>query len=363
MKTKILLLLMIAAGVVVISKPPAASGAGRASMQQFCVTITGNIPRTCGCPGGGLGTLEVFARPASGCGTKIKSTVLPFCDAAQPCQDTNDIVSDCSVAQCNAVHDGDGDGFGKQCCGGADCNDNNASIKPGATEVCDQVDNNCDGQTDEGRGEECSGSCGTGCPGSTCYCELAGSQCAHHTPILIDIAGDGISLTSAPGGVEFDPSGLETKRRFAWTAARSDDAWLALDRNGNAVIDDGRELFGNYTPQPDPEPGKERNGFLALAEFDKAAKGGNVDGQIDSKDSVFSSLRLWQDSNHNGISEAGELHTLSDLGVAVLELDYKESKRTDEHGNNFRWRAKVKDVHGAQVGRWAWDVIPVLVKQ
>jgi hypothetical protein len=42
--------------------------------------------------------------------------------------------------------------------------------------------------------------------------------------------------------------------------------------------------------------------------------------------------------------------------VAILDLDYREPKRTDQYGDEFRYRAKVRDVPGAQVGRWAWNV-------
>jgi hypothetical protein len=116
-------------------------------------------------------------------------------------------------------------------------------------------------------------------------------------------------------------------------------------------------------PKPIPPPRRPgratANGFNALSSFDNMCRGGNGDGVIDAGDAVFASLRLWRDTNHDGVSGPGKLHTLESLDAARIHLDYKESRRTDEHGNRFLYRAKVDGARGAKAGRWAWDVFLV----
>lgn len=51
---------------------------------------------------------------------------------------------------CGVDVDSDGDGYASFLFGGLDCNDNNANVNPGAAEICDGIDNNCDGRVDEG---------------------------------------------------------------------------------------------------------------------------------------------------------------------------------------------------------------------
>jgi len=186
-----------------------------------------------------------------------------------------------------------------------------------------------------------------------CQYWCSGCDCLTDTPVLVDVLGNDFNLTNLSGGVMFDLNADGTPERHSWTATNSDDMFLVLDRNANGTIDDGTELFGNHTPQPASDT---PNGFSALAEYDRTANGGNGDGVITAADSIFSRLRLWQDRNHDGFSQPDELYRLSSFGLETLEFDYKESKRSDQFGNGFRYRAKVKVTNKAHTGRWAWDV-------
>ncbi|HSR67847.1 MAG TPA: hypothetical protein VLU25_07885 [Acidobacteriota bacterium] len=158
------------------------------------------------------------------------------------------------------------------------------------------------------------------------------------SPILISVRGNRLELTDAEDGVYFDLDMDGFPERLAWTKAGTEDAFLALDRNNNSSIDDGGELFGNFTRQP---PSTDPNGFLALAVYDSPEHGGNRDGKISANDAIFYDLTLWIDWNHNGYSEAGELRKVSSTRIQAFHLDYRESRRQDQHGNLFRFYSVV----------------------
>jgi hypothetical protein len=127
------------------------------------------------------------------------------------------------------------------------------------------------------------------------------------SPIVLDLNGDGVH-TTALGETEGTFDLLNTGYAIASGWISSEDAFLAFDRNHNGIIDDRSELFG----------GNIGEGFAKLAEFDT-----NGDGQVSNLDLGFSGLLLWQDKNSNHQTDAGELTSLSNAGVASLNTGYE----------------------------------------
>jgi hypothetical protein len=168
------------------------------------------------------------------------------------------------------------------------------------------------------------------------------------TPLLIDLDRRGFRLTGLEAPVAFDLDADGEMEMVSWTHANSGDAFLVWDRNGNGVVDDGIELFGNETPQPTLVEGAPLNGYAALYGLDVPWMGGNADGRLSAEDERFDVLRLWIDANHDGISQAGELHTLDEYGIVALAYDYKTSRRRDRHGNEFRYRSHVELADGSR---------------
>jgi hypothetical protein len=180
-----------------------------------------------------------------------------------------------------------------------------------------------------------------GCTAQYQFATVGGGPCCVNpgSPIIIDVDGSGYSLTSAENGVKFDFFVDGYPLQFAWIAPGSTNAWLVLDPN-DGPITTAKQMFGNLTPQP---PSATPNGFLALAQYDV-----NGDGWIDASDPIWTSLRLWQDTNHNGVTDPGELHALDSLGVVGISVKYHTSPKTDQYGNQFRYISKMRIKEGTE---------------
>jgi hypothetical protein len=137
-------------------------------------------------------------------------------------------------------------------------------------------------------------------------------------PLILDLDGDGIEVTSAENGARYDLTGDGVTEQTG--TATGGDAFLALDRNGNGQVDGGNELFGDQHGASD--------GFAELAKYDM-----NGDGLIDKYDPIFDKLLLFQDLNLDGQSSDDELSTLQDHGIESISV---RSNPIEEYINAHR---------------------------
>lgn len=142
------------------------------------------------------------------------------------------------------------------------------------------------------------------------------SKINYISPIALDLNDDGVQTVSVDAGVKFDILNSGQAVNTGWISG--EDGFLAIDRNGNGSIDNRSELFGGAVGE----------GFGTLASFDS-----NSDGVVDANDEFFSSLGVWRDANVNGVTDAGELTSLADAGIAKLNTAYSSNFSTDAQGN------------------------------
>ncbi|MBI4665983.1 MAG: hypothetical protein HY751_06195 [Nitrospinae bacterium] len=128
-------------------------------------------------------------------------------------------------------------------------------------------------------------------------------------PLALDLNGDGFETTGAQNGLSFDINGDGVADKTSFV--KGDDAFIAYDKNGNGVIDSGKELFGDQNGAA--------NGYEELARYDQ-----NHDGWIDSADAIYKDLVLIK--NRGGQTfNASSAETLGQAGVAAIKVGYGSS--------------------------------------
>lgn len=153
------------------------------------------------------------------------------------------------------------------------------------------------------------------------------------TPLVVDLDGDGLTLSGNEDPVLFDLTGDGEPELITWTAAGANDGFLAIDLNGNGRIDGGRELFGSQMLLPSSGAAGGSHGFRPLADYDAKGFGGNENFTVESDDAIFAHLRIWVDRDHDGRSAPDELVTLAAAGIHSIDYGYGLKDTRDAHGN------------------------------
>ena len=148
-----------------------------------------------------------------------------------------------------------------------------------------------------------------------------------YDPLVVDLKNDGFEILGLKDGTHFDLDGDKLKEKTSWTS--KSDGFLSIDLDGNGRIESGAELFGDSFLLADGTYAK--SAIEALASLDK-----NKDGVIDAKDDVYSKLRIWNDANGNGISEAEELKSLADYNITSINVADIKDENKDINGSRLR---------------------------
>ncbi len=169
---------------------------------------------------------------------------------------------------------------------------------------------------------------------------------AQRDPLVIDLTGNGFNLASrAPTWTYYNWNNTSFANNTGWIGAGA--GFLAVDTNGDGQIQ-SNELFGTSG----------QDGFAALAALDS-----NRDHVIDASDAQFSQLVVWQDVNGDGKVEAGELSSLSDLGIKSISLASSTLNQTI-NGNTVTQTAIVTKTDGTEtkIGDVSFDVSTALTQ-
>jgi Ca2+-binding RTX toxin-like protein len=141
-------------------------------------------------------------------------------------------------------------------------------------------------------------------------------------PVILDLDGDGLELVGYDNSnVSFDMDQDGIADRTGWVAP--DDGFLALDRNGNGTIDGISEIsFVSDLPSAITD-------LEGLRAYDT-----NENGLLDAGDQRFGEFLVWQDLNQDGVSNAGELKSLTEAGIVQINLTLLETgERPVSNGN------------------------------